>query len=69
MKKVKNRCTTQSTTPVESTNKNQSTSSKNPVVQKQEVAKGNLSKVETKMSSVWIIIGIFILASAIYGMY
>lgn len=62
MKKLKNRCTTQSTTPVESTNKN-------PVVQKQEVAKGNLSKVETKMSSVWIIIGIFILASAIYGMY
>ncbi|MBD9927607.1 LPXTG cell wall anchor domain-containing protein [Enterococcus faecalis] len=64
--------TTQSTTPVESTNKNQSTSSKEPVAQKQEVAKkakGNLPKTGVKMSSVWMILGILILASAIYGMY
>ncbi|WP_325829823.1 LPXTG cell wall anchor domain-containing protein, partial [Enterococcus faecalis] len=43
-----------------------------PVAQKQEVAKkakGNLPKTGTKMSSVWIILGILILASAIYGMY
>ncbi|MDN3139766.1 LPXTG cell wall anchor domain-containing protein, partial [Enterococcus faecalis] len=62
--------TTQSTTPVESTNKNQSTSSKEPVAQKQEVAKkakGNLPKTGVKMSYVWMILGILILASAIYG--
>ncbi|EIR4022457.1 LPXTG cell wall anchor domain-containing protein [Enterococcus faecalis] len=64
--------TTQSTTPVESTNKNQSTSNKKPVTQKQEVAKkakGNLPKTGVKMSSVWMILGILILVSAIYGMY
>ena len=59
-------------TPTESTNKNESTSNKKPVTQKQEVAKkakGNLPKTGVKMSSVWMIIGILILASAIYGMY
>lgn len=64
--------TTQSTAPVEGTNKNQSTSGKKPVAQKQEVAKkakGNLPKTGVKMSSVWMILGILILASAIYGMY
>ncbi|WP_279257336.1 LPXTG cell wall anchor domain-containing protein [Enterococcus faecalis] len=59
-------------TPTESTNKNESTSNKKPVTQKQEVAKkakGNLPKTGAKMSSVWMILGILILASAIYGMY
>lgn len=59
-------------TPTESTNKNESTSNKKPVTQKQEVAKkakGNLPKTGVKMSSVWMIIGILILVSAIYGMY
>lgn len=59
-------------TPTESTNKNESTSNKKPVTQKQEVAKkakGNLPKTGIKMSSVWMIIGILILVSAIYGMY
>ena len=59
-------------TPTESTNKNESTSNKKPVTQKQEVAKkakGNLPKTGAKMSSVWMIIGILILVSAIYGMY
>lgn len=62
----------QSTTPVESTNKNQSTSSKKPVAQKQEVAKkatGTLPKTGVKMSSIWMILGILIMVSAIYGMY
>lgn len=59
-------------TPTESTNKNESTSNKKPVTQKQEVAKkakGNLPKTGVKMSFVWMIIGILILVSAIYGMY
>ncbi|MBO1103945.1 LPXTG cell wall anchor domain-containing protein [Enterococcus faecalis] len=59
-------------TPTESTNKNESTSNKKPVTQKQEVAKkakGNLPKTGVKMSSVWMILGILILVSAIYGMY
>ena len=59
-------------TPTESTNKNESTSNKKPVTQKQEVAKkakGNLPKTGAKMSSVWMILGILILVSAIYGMY
>ncbi|EHQ8840224.1 LPXTG cell wall anchor domain-containing protein [Enterococcus faecalis] len=59
-------------TPTESTNKNESTSNKKSVTQKQEVAKkakGNLPKTGVKMSSVWMIIGILILVSAIYGMY
>ncbi|EGO9491006.1 peptidase [Enterococcus faecalis] len=63
---------TGSITPTESTNKNESTSNKKPVTQKQEVAKkakGNLPKTGVKMSSVWMIIGILILVSAIYGMY
>ena len=63
---------TGSITPTESTNKNESTSNKKPVTQKQEVAKkakGNLPKTGVKMSSVWMILGILILVSAIYGMY
>ena len=63
---------TGSITPTESTNKNESTSNKKPVTQKQEVAKkakGNLPKTGVKMSSVWMILGILILASTIYGMY
>ncbi|MCU2243126.1 SpaA isopeptide-forming pilin-related protein [Enterococcus faecalis] len=53
-------------TPAESTNKNQSISSKDSVVQK---AKGIFPKTGNKSSSVWIIIGLFILVSAIYEMY
>lgn len=50
----------------------ETTQSTTTTAQKQEVdkkAKGNLPKTGTKMSSAWIIIGILILVSAIYGMY
>ena len=50
----------------------ESTNNKKPVVQKQGVAgkaKGTFPKTGTKMSSVWMFIGLCILVSAIYGMY
>lgn len=64
--------TTQSTTTGENTYKNQNVRSKNSIAQKQDAVKnteGSLPRTGTKMSSAWIIIGIFILISALYGMY